>query len=95
MKRIQKDFKIKDDKIEPPGVYLGASLTKMKLESGDYCWTMLTKQYVKAVVINVEEDLARNGKGLPSKCVTLLSIYYIPWLEDSLEMMQDNMQRYQ
>ena len=31
MKRVQEDFKLKDNKIEPPGVYLGAKLAKIKL----------------------------------------------------------------
>ena len=35
-KRIQEDFKLKDNKMEPTDVYLGATLTKMKLESGKY-----------------------------------------------------------
>ena len=65
MKRIQEDFKLKDDKLEPPDVYLGATLADMKLESGKYCWTMLPEKYVKAAVSNVEEDLARSGKRLP------------------------------
>ena len=42
MKMIQEDFKLKDDKIEPPQVYLGATLAKMKLKSDKYCWTMST-----------------------------------------------------
>jgi hypothetical protein len=40
MKRIQDDFKLKDDKMEPPDVYLGASISKMNLASGKTCWTM-------------------------------------------------------
>jgi hypothetical protein len=31
MKRIQDDFKLKDDKMEPPDVCLGASASKLKL----------------------------------------------------------------
>ena len=34
---------------------LGESLAKTSLESGKYCWTMLTEQHVKEVVKNVEE----------------------------------------
>ena len=57
MKRIQDDFNLKDNKIEPPYVYIWATFANMKLESGKYCWTMLPEQYVKASVKNVEEDL--------------------------------------
>jgi hypothetical protein len=95
MKRIQEDFKLKDDKIEEPDVYLGATLSKMKLENGKYCWTMSPEQYVKAAVTNVEEDLAKNGKRLPSKCVTPFSSNYAPWLETSPELKADGVQRFQ
>ena len=57
MKRIQEDFKLKDNKIEPPDLYLRATLAEMKLESGKYYWTILPEQYVKAAVTNVEKDL--------------------------------------
>jgi hypothetical protein len=67
MKRIQDDFKLKDDKMEPPDVYLGASISKMNIASGKTCWTMSPKLYVKAAAANVEEDLAKNGRRLPSK----------------------------
>ena len=65
MKRIREDFKIKDDNIEPSDIYIGATLSKMNLYSGKYCWIMSPEQYVKASVTNVEEDLVRSGKILP------------------------------
>ena len=80
MKRIQEDFKIKDDKIELPYIYIGAKLDNMKLESGKYVWTMFPEQYVKAVVKTVEEDLTRSGNRLLSKCVLSLSKNYASWL---------------
>ena len=79
--------------MEPPDVYNGAKISKMKLESGKYCWTMSPEQYVKAGVTNVEEDLARSGKILPPKCVTPLSSNYATWLEDSPELIVDDVQR--
>ena len=39
MKRIQEDFKIKDNKTESTDIYIGMKLASMKLESGKYCWT--------------------------------------------------------
>ena len=87
MKRFWGYFKLKDNKIETLEVYLGASLANMKLYSGKYCWSKSPEQYVKVAVTNVEEDLSRNGKILPSKCVTPLLINYAPWLEDFLELM--------
>ena len=37
MKRIHEYFKLKDNNIEPTDVDFGASLAKIKLESGKYC----------------------------------------------------------
>ena len=54
MERIQDDFKLKDDKIDPPDIYLVASLANIKLESGNYCCTMLPGKYLKATVKNLE-----------------------------------------
>ena len=80
MKSIQENFKLKDDKIELPDVYLGATLAKMKLESCKYCWTIMPEKYVKAAVKNFEEDLARSGKIFPSKCVNRSQeIMYLGW----------------
>ena len=83
----QEGFKLKDENIEPPDVHLGATLAKMKLESGKYCWTILPEQYVKAAVTNVEEDLVRSGKRMPSKFVTPILFNYSPWLDYSTGMM--------
>ena len=95
MKRIQDDFKLKDDKIEEPGVYLEASLAKMTLDNGRTCWTMSPEQYVKAAVIHVEEDLAKQGRRLPSKCVTPFTSNYAPWAEESPELKAHGVQRFQ
>jgi hypothetical protein len=95
MRRIQEDFKLKDDKIAEPDVYLGATIAKMSLDNGETCWTMSPEQYVKAAVTNVEEDLAKHGKRLPSKCVTPFSCNYAPWLEETPELKADGVQRFQ
>jgi hypothetical protein len=95
MRRIQEDFKLKDDKIAEPDVYLGATVAKTSLDNGQTCWTMSPEQYVKAAVTNVEEDLAKHGKRLPSKCVTPFSCNYAPWLEKTPELKADGVQRFQ
>jgi hypothetical protein len=78
MQRIQEDFKLKDNKIAEPDVYLGATIAKMSLDNSEMCWTMSPEQYVKVAVTTVEEDLAKHGKRLPSKCVTPFSCNYAP-----------------
>jgi hypothetical protein len=95
MKQIQTSFKLKEDKMEPPDVYLGATIARMTLADGKTCWTMSPEQYVKSAVTNVEEELAKHGKRLPSKCVTPFSSGYAPWLEDTPELKADGVQRFQ
>jgi hypothetical protein len=95
MKRIQADFKLKDDKIEEPDACLGATLAKMTLADGTACWSMSPEQCCEAAVSNVEEDLAKSGKRLPSKCVTPFSSKHAPWLEESPELKADGVQRHQ
>jgi hypothetical protein len=76
-------------------VYLGATLAKMLLDNGKTCLTMLPKQYVMAAVHNIEEDLARKGKRLPVKGVIPFLSNYAPWLETTVELKADGIQRYQ
>jgi hypothetical protein len=91
MLRIQEDFKLKDDKIAKPYVYLGATIANMSLDNGKTCWTMSPEQYAKAAITN---DLAKHGKRLPSKCVTPFSCNYAPWLEETPELKADGVQRF-
>ena len=87
-------FKLKDDKIEEPEMYLGARLGKMDVD-GVQCWTMSAEQYVTASVKNVEESLAKKGLRLPSKCYTPLATDYHPELEATPELKSDGIQTYQ
>jgi hypothetical protein len=56
---------------------------------------MLPEQYVKVAVTNVNEDLAKHGKRLPSKCVTPFSCIYAPWLEETPELKANGVQCFQ
>jgi hypothetical protein len=49
----------------------------------------------KAAVTNVEEDLAKHGKRLPSKHVTPLSCNYAPWLEETPKLKAHGVQGFQ
>ena len=84
-------FKLKDDKIEPPEMYLGAQLSKMLID-GNECWTMSAEKYVNASVKNIEETFAKEGLRLPSKCYTPLSSDYRPELEVGPELKSDGIQ---
>ena len=94
MEGIKRTFKIKDNKIEPPDMYLGAELSTMMID-GMECWVMSSKKYVKAAIQNVEERLHRQDKQLPSKCSTPLSSGYRPELDMSSELNAEGLQHYQ
>ena len=51
---IQTKFKLKDNKIEPTEIYLGAGLTKMNNETNTECWSVSSDSYCKAAVVNFE-----------------------------------------
>ena len=72
MKVIQHTFKLKDDKIDEPGDYLGATLENMILSDGSECWSMSSAKYVRAAVKNVKETLAKSEKRLTGRCVAPL-----------------------
>ena len=91
---VKSVFKFKDDKIEPPDIYLGAQLDTMVVD-GMEGWTMSSEKYVKAAVENVESELQKTGQRLPTKCRTPLSSNYRPELDVSAELKADGVQRYQ
>lgn len=95
MSGIQSNFKLKDDKIVEPDMYLGAQLSKMVTAEGVECWTASSEKYCRASVENVQATLARHGKRLPSKCVTPLKSGYRPELDVSPELKADGVQHYQ
>ena len=72
MKGIQRTFKLKDDKIDEPEDYLGATLEKMILLDGSECCYISSAKYVKAVVQHVEETLEKSDKRLTGCCVAPL-----------------------
>ena len=67
MKGIQSKFKLKDDNMEKPGVYLSADLSTMDNEKGDEFWAMLSDKYCADMVKNVEDNLAKKGLRLLAK----------------------------
>jgi hypothetical protein len=87
----QSVFKLKDDRIEEPEMYLGAQLGKMRIDDHE-CWNMSAERYVVASVANVEEALAKKGLWLPTKCYKPMSTDYCPELDTSNELKSDGVQ---
>ena len=85
MEEIQSTLKFKKNKIEEPEFYLGAKLEKKKL-NGKAVWTMSITEYVKASIKNVEEQLQREGKKLPTKAPTPMASNYYPEMDSSPEL---------
>ena len=75
LKSIQVNYKLKDDKIEPPSDYLGAVLGQMDVngKTGRY---LSSEKYMKSAIENVEQTLQKSGQKLPSKCKIPLSSSY-------------------
>ena len=91
---LQVVFKLKDDKIAPPEIYLGVQLEKMTVGAHDG-WALSLDKYVRAAQDTVEKSLVDAGKRLPSKCKTLISSRYRPELDTTLEPNAEGLQMYQ
>ena len=94
LQRVQAVFKLKDDKIEPPDMYLGAQLGKMDFD-GINGWYISSEKYVKAALENIEKQLAENGQRLPTKCKTPFTYGYRPENDTSPELKADGIQKFQ
>ena len=93
-KAVQAIFKLKDDKIEPPDMYLGATLSVIE-DNSIQRWCMTSDKYVKVAVENVELELARVNQRLPSMCKTPMTVGYRPERDVSAELTSVGVQRYQ
>ena len=92
---LKSTFKLKDDKVDAPEIYLGAELSQMTNEDGKYCWAMSADKYCQAAVNNVEQVLRKKSRKLPTRCVTPMSSNYRPESDISPELKSDGMQWYQ
>ena len=92
---VSQRFKLKDDKMAEPEMYLGAEVSKMDNIDGDSCWAMSSDKYCDALVKNVEDVLQRRGLRLPSKCITPLQSGYKPEVDCTAELKADGLQWYQ
>ena len=94
LKAVQGIFKLKDDKIEPLDMYLGATLSIMEDDGVQGC-CMTSDKYVKAAVENAEQELGTVNQQLPSKCKIPMTVGYRPEHDVLAELTSDGVQRYQ
>ena len=84
----------KNDKVEPPTVYLGAK-TQLKEINGHKCWTISSVDYINAAVKTIKEALKDKPYKLPSKVTTPMTLNYQPELDESAELDTEGIQFYQ
>jgi len=95
MKELGRGIKYKNDKIEPPGNYLGAQLKKKTLPNGMHCWSLSSDKYVNAAISNVDESVKKKNRRVPCKSKTPMTSDFIPELDGSNELSQEDLTFYQ
>jgi hypothetical protein len=83
---IGRYFKLKQESIGPPTIYLGGRMRQVVLENGMKAWGIILSQYVQAAVKNVEKYLEERGSHLPRKADTPMRTSYCPMLDVSPEL---------
>ena len=95
MSELKRFTKFKKDKIEPPQMYLGATLEEKDL-NGKRTWTMSSREYLKAAVTNVEERMIKEFKmKFPSRVKTPIKSDYVPELDASEELSKNGITAFQ
>ena len=91
---IEPHFKLKEESIGPPNIYLGGKCRKQIIHTSDgpkVAWSFSSSQYVKSAVENVEEYLRENKKvhlnmRFPKPRDAPMSNGYRPELDESDEL---------
>ena len=92
---VQATFKLKNDRIEAPELYLGAKLQEKSI-NGYKCWTVTRQDYVKAAVKNVEDAIKKTRRRLPTSNIdTPMNVTYSPELDVTEELNDDDVTYYQ
>ena len=85
-KEIGKYFKLKEESIGPPDIYLGGKMRQVVLENGARAWAFSSSQYVQEAVRNVEVYLNARKEKLATKAGSPISNNYRPEIDDSDEL---------
>jgi hypothetical protein len=88
LEKLDEYFKMKEDSIQVPTLYLGAKLKKTVLPNGVVAWGMSSSKYVQSAVQNVGEYLAAipDYQMLMKKAYDPFSRGYKPELDESPEL---------
>ena len=93
-------FKLKNNKIAIPDMYLGMSLKHRSVVAGtgkEKCWSLCSDKYVSAAIKNVKDMRRKKDKSatLPKKCVTPFVSNYHPNEDVSDELDSDGIRDFQ
>ena len=91
---VAEKFKLKNDKTEPPEIYLGGRLAKKSLNGKDI-WAVSSVDYVKAIINNVEPRMVKKGMRLSIQAGTPISSDCTHELDATTELESDGITMYQ
>jgi hypothetical protein len=95
LEEVQRTFKLKNDRIEPPEFYLGAKLHAKQINGIKY-WTTTSQDYVKAAVKNIEESVKNTRRRLPTSNVdTPMHTSYSPEMDVTEDLNEMDVTFYQ
>ena len=96
MSSIQSMYRLKDDSIEKPTNYLGATIREWKFDEQPekLCWAIGAKRYILQAVKIIESDLESLGRALAKNPATPFSSGYRVELDVSKELTPIDAQRY-
>ena len=89
-------FTLKKESVKEPDLYLGADIEKVHLEHSEHPtktrWAMSSTKYTKKAIAEVERELQKVDKRLPTKVTTPLGSGYRPELDatDELDATRQN-----
>lgn len=94
---IARAYRLKEDSVMEPKTYLGAQIRKHILPENPTksVWTMSAEKYLKEAIRNVESNLAKYHKRLPSNVSIPLSSNYRPELDISVPLTASDHHTYQ
>ena len=94
--KLNTHFLLKPDSIGAPSIYLGAQILRYEIPGDPKAkWAMSSESYVKEAVRLVEKWLQRRNLSLKSKAPSVLPTKYLPELEGTEELNDEEATYYQ
>jgi hypothetical protein len=99
MDYLASKYTLKKGSVQEPDLYLGAQISKWNIAGSDdptkTRWAMSSSLYVKRAIDDVETELAKIDKRLPTKCTAPMSGGYRPECDQSAELEAERTSYYQ